>query len=202
MRAEGACRGVGWAREMSGEWFVIGPRDQQHGKTWQNRGRLLKPPQGRLGAGLVEEWRSPMVYTMQDRLHENTSGLAVGLRKAYSHTCLGAHCSRLDAIGKPECAAIFPCRSCGAGFCASPPHPPPTNSVSYYPLHCAACLYCILIWGRRRPSSLVALCVAVACVGLSRAPSVGAVNPGIAGVLSASGVNYVLNSLIPVIERE
>ena len=55
---------------------------------------------------------------------------------------------------------------------------------------------------RRRPSSLVALCVAAACVGLSRAPSVGAVNPGIAGVLSASGVNYVLNSLIPVIERE
>jgi hypothetical protein len=56
--------------------------------------------------------------------------------------------------------------------------------------------------GRHRPSSLVALCVAAACVGLSRAPSVGAVNPGIAGVLSASGVNYVLNSLIPVIERE
>ena len=59
-----------------------------------------------------------------------------------------------------------------------------------------------MLWCRRRPSSLVALCVAAACVGLSRAPSVGAVNPGIAGVLSASGVNYVLNSLIPVIERE
>ena len=51
---------------------------------------------------------------------------------------------------------------------------------------------------RRRPSSLVALCVAAACVGLSRAPSVGAVNPGIAGVLSASMREMVIDRAMDV----
>ena len=41
----------------------------------------------------------------------------------------------------------------------------------------------------------------LAVVALSRACGVSAANPGVAGVLSAAGVNYVLNSLIPVIER-
>ena len=78
-----------------------------------------------------------MIYTMQDRLHENTSGTAVGLRSHHTRaSVLKARRNGKPEIGKALRFSIF--LHVGGGFwlyCASPPRLPPTNRVLSHPLH-------------------------------------------------------------------
>jgi hypothetical protein len=113
------------------------------------------------------------------------------------------------AIPKNENPAAFPEATCGDKDIR--PHLCPSTPVTVRLTaptlpHCVIFLepHLMILLRRCRSGLRTAGALALlAVVALSRAcgVTVSATNPGVAGVLSAAGVNYVLNSLIPVIER-